>query len=97
MVGDLNKRKGVITATETKSDITSVEAEVPLKDMFGYAGDLRSMTQVCLFFVARRYGSRSAAAELTSSPVCHTYNRGRATFPWNTRRTSRSRNTSRRR
>ena len=37
--------RGPAPATETKSDITSVEAEVPLKDMFGYAGDLRSVTQ----------------------------------------------------
>ena len=78
-MGDLNKRKGVISTTETNMDITNVHAEVrcssclfasssdltlvprrvtmimhaivetqvPLKDMFGYAGDLRSMTQVC--------------------------------------------------
>ena len=45
-VGDLNKRKGLITSTSTKSETTSIEAEVPLKDMFGYANDIRSMTQV---------------------------------------------------
>ena len=26
-------------------DVTTIEAEVPLKDMFGYANDIRSMTQ----------------------------------------------------
>ena len=28
VVGDLNKRKGTITTTETKSDVTNVQAEV---------------------------------------------------------------------
>jgi elongation factor G len=45
VVGDLNKRKGMITSTATENDFTQVEAEVPLKDMFGYANDIRSMTQ----------------------------------------------------
>ena len=29
VVGDLNKRKGVITETDTMQDVTSIEAEVP--------------------------------------------------------------------
>ena len=46
VVGELNKRKGMITTTETANELTVVEAEVPLACMFGYANDLRSMTQV---------------------------------------------------
>ena len=36
---------GIITETDTMQDVTTIEAEVPLKDMFGYANDIRSMTQ----------------------------------------------------
>eukprot|EP01051_Picozoa_sp_SAG22_P009784 SAG22_NODE_841_length_6894_cov_3.024135_2_plen_481_part_00 len=45
VVGEMNKRKGLITSTETANDVTVIEAEVPLGHMFGYANDIRSMTQ----------------------------------------------------
>ncbi len=45
VVGDLNSRRGMILGTEMKSDGTVISAEVPLSRMFGYATDLRSMTQ----------------------------------------------------
>eukprot|EP01052_Picozoa_sp_SAG31_P003404 SAG31_NODE_130_length_23424_cov_45.648802_16_plen_734_part_00 len=45
VVGEMNKRKGIITATETANEMTVIESEVPLNNMFGYANDLRSMTQ----------------------------------------------------
>ncbi|CAG9121464.1 hypothetical protein JYU34_002824 [Plutella xylostella] len=45
VIGQLNKRGGIITGTEGVEGWTTVYAEVPLNNMFGYAGELRSMTQ----------------------------------------------------
>ncbi len=45
VVGDLNRRRGVIEAMEETPTGRTVRAEVPLKEMFGYATDLRSATQ----------------------------------------------------
>jgi elongation factor G len=45
VVGDLASRRALITGTEIKTDTTIVTAETPLASMFGYATDLRSMTQ----------------------------------------------------
>ena len=45
VVGDLTSRRGLIAGTEAKPDATIITAEVPLANMFGYATDLRSMTQ----------------------------------------------------
>jgi elongation factor G len=46
VVGDLNRRRGVIQGMEDSVSGKHVAAEVPLSEMFGYATDLRSMTQV---------------------------------------------------
>ncbi|KAM3962718.1 LOW QUALITY PROTEIN: mitochondrial translation elongation factor G 1 [Aphomia sociella] len=45
VLGQLNKRGGIITGTEGTEGWTTLYAEVPLNNMFGYAGELRSMTQ----------------------------------------------------
>ncbi|XP_023955183.2 elongation factor G, mitochondrial [Bicyclus anynana] len=45
VLGQLNKRGGIVTGTEGSEGWTTLYAEVPLNNMFGYAGDLRSMTQ----------------------------------------------------
>ncbi|XP_038208854.1 elongation factor G, mitochondrial [Zerene cesonia] len=45
VVGQLNKRGGIITGTEGAEGWATIYAEVPLNNMFGYAGELRSMTQ----------------------------------------------------
>jgi elongation factor G len=45
-MGDLNSRRGQIDAMEPRAGgVTSIRAFVPLAEMFGYASDLRSMTQ----------------------------------------------------
>ena len=45
VIGLLNKRKGTIADSEVQDDYVSVDAEVPLNDMFGFSTDLRSITQ----------------------------------------------------
>ncbi|ORU90184.1 MAG: elongation factor G [Cycloclasticus sp. symbiont of Poecilosclerida sp. M] len=45
VVGDLNKRRGMILGMEETPLGKTVDAEVPLAEMFGYATDLRSATQ----------------------------------------------------
>jgi elongation factor G len=45
VVGDLNRRRGVILGLSDNGGGKVVDAEVPLSEMFGYATDLRSATQ----------------------------------------------------
>jgi elongation factor G len=45
VIGDLNSRRGQIQAMEELSGARVVKAVVPLSEMFGYVGDLRSRTQ----------------------------------------------------
>ena len=45
VVGDLISRRGMIVNTDMRDGITNIIAEVPLAETFGYATDLRSMTQ----------------------------------------------------
>ncbi len=45
VIGDLNSRRGQIQAMEERSGSRIVKALVPLSEMFGYVGDLRSRTQ----------------------------------------------------
>ena len=45
VIGDLNSRRGQVQAMEERSGARVVTALVPLSEMFGYVGDLRSRTQ----------------------------------------------------
>jgi elongation factor G len=45
VIGAMNQRKGTIVDTETRDDEFTLSAEVALNDMFGYASQLRGMTQ----------------------------------------------------
>jgi elongation factor G len=45
VIGDLNSRRGTIQAMEERGGLRAVKALVPLSEMFGYVGDLRSKTQ----------------------------------------------------
>ena len=45
VIGDLNSRRGQIQAMDERSGARVVRALVPLSEMFGYVGDLRSKTQ----------------------------------------------------
>lgn len=44
VIGDLNRRRGMIKAQEAAASGVRVKANVPLSEMFGYIGDLRTMT-----------------------------------------------------
>jgi elongation factor G len=45
VIGDLNSRRGQIQAMDERGGARIVRAVVPLSEMFGYVGDLRSKTQ----------------------------------------------------
>ncbi len=45
VVGELSSRRGIISATEIRGPLTTIRGEVPLAETFGYATDLRSMSQ----------------------------------------------------
>ena len=44
VIGDLNRRRGMIKTQDAGVTGTRVKADVPLSEMFGYIGDLRTMT-----------------------------------------------------
>jgi elongation factor G len=45
VMGNLNSRRGRIEEMQPMGNATTIKASVPLSEMFGYATDLRSMTQ----------------------------------------------------
>ncbi len=45
IMGDLNRRRGRISGLETKNGLTTIDAEVPLAEMFGYATAIRSLSK----------------------------------------------------
>jgi elongation factor G len=45
VMGDLNSRRGRVEGLEPRGNAQAIRARVPLATMFGYATDMRSMTQ----------------------------------------------------
>jgi elongation factor G len=46
IVGDLSSRRGIVQGMEPRGEgITAIRAQVPLSEMFGYATDIRNMSQ----------------------------------------------------
>ena len=45
LVGDLQQRRAIIAATETRGDTTVITAHAPLKELFGYSSAVRSLSQ----------------------------------------------------
>jgi elongation factor G len=45
VIGDINSRRGMIQSMEDATGVKVIRAQVPLSEMFGYIGDLRSKTQ----------------------------------------------------
>ena len=44
VIGDLNRRRGMMKSQETSQTGARIKADVPLSEMFGYISDLRTMT-----------------------------------------------------
>ncbi|MDD4819706.1 MAG: elongation factor G [Flavobacteriales bacterium] len=44
VIGDLNRRRGIIKGTDNRAGATVVKADVPLSEMFGYVTSLRTLT-----------------------------------------------------
>ena len=44
VIGDINRRRGMIKSQDAGATGVRIKAEVPLSEMFGYIGDLRTMT-----------------------------------------------------
>ena len=45
LVGDLQQRRAIIASTETRGAMTVITAHAPLKELFGYSGAVRSLSQ----------------------------------------------------
>jgi len=45
VIGDLNRRRGIIEGMDDTTTGKTIRTQVPLSEMFGYATDLRSQTQ----------------------------------------------------
>jgi elongation factor G len=45
IMGDVSSRRGKVQGMENRAAVQIIRAEVPLANMFGYATDLRSMSQ----------------------------------------------------
>ena len=45
VMGNLSSRRGKIMGSELRGAMQAIRAEVPLSEMFGYATELRSMTE----------------------------------------------------
>ena len=45
VIGDLSSRRGKVSGTELRGQLQAVKSEVPLSEMFGYATNLRSITE----------------------------------------------------
>ena len=43
-IGDLNRRRGMMKSQESGPTAVRIKADVPLSEMFGYIGELRTMT-----------------------------------------------------
>ena len=44
IIGDLNRRRGLLNGTDDKNGAKVVKADVPLSEMFGYVTQLRTMS-----------------------------------------------------
>ena len=70
IVGDLTSRRGIMEATDIKvGGIVQILCEVPLSETFGYATDLRSMTQGQGTFTMELRGYRRVPANVQESII----------------------------
>jgi len=63
-VNDIQKRRGVISQTEQRGDVTVIEAHVPLEALFGYSAAMRSLSQGRAGASMQPYEYQAAPAEV---------------------------------
>lgn len=71
VIGDLNRRKGIVMGSEAEGDDVVIEAHVPLNDMFGYSTSLRSMSQGKGEFTMEYYAHNAVSAEALAQLTAH--------------------------
>lgn len=80
VMAQLNKRHGILTGTEGTEGWVTIYAEVPLNDMFGYAGELRSSTQGKGEF-AMEYSRYSPCTQDLQDKLIEEYQRSQGIIP----------------
>ncbi|WP_047812399.1 elongation factor G [Rhodopirellula islandica] len=63
IVGDLQQRRAIIASTESRGAMTVITAHAPLKEMFGYSGAVRSLSQGRAGSSMEPYGYQAAPQE----------------------------------
>lgn len=70
-MGDISSRRGQIEGTDQHDNVQIIKSKVPLKEMFGYATDLRSFTQgrgnYTMTFSHYQPAPKSVTAEIVAS------------------------------
>jgi len=66
IIGDLNSRRGHVDGIETRSDICTVRCFIPLAETFGYATDLRSLSQGRATYFMEFYHYQELPTELAT-------------------------------
>ncbi len=67
--GDINSRRGMIVSSDMKGEIVTIHAQVPLSETFGYATDLRSLSQGQAGFTMELDSYRRVPAKLQEEIV----------------------------
>jgi len=69
VMGDLNRRRGILQGMEDLPTGKNIRAEVPLGEMFGYATDLRSLTQGRATYTMQFAKYNEAPSSITESVI----------------------------
>jgi len=78
VLGDLTSRRGKILGMESRTGVQTVGVRVPLARMFGYATDLRSLTQGRATFTMRFSHYEPAPQSVTEKVVAESKQSGGA-------------------
>lgn len=71
VIGDVNRRRGVVQGSEQEGEDAVIQAHVPLNDMFGYSTSLRSMTQGKGEFSMEYHAHAAVTADLLAQLTAH--------------------------
>ena len=76
VIGNINRRKGTVKDSTEEGDDAIITCDVPLKNMFGYSTELRSMTQGKGEFTME-YASHAHVTQDVQTELCAEYGRTR--------------------